>query len=126
MANEITVTAALAVSNGNYVSSWAPGVKTYDQTAAGGPWPGVVEIGTSEESIDPDSGTTTSIATEGWCMMQNLSASNYVSLGFSTGVYGIRMEAGETAGPFRLEPGAVLYLLANTAACDVRIEIYED
>ena len=126
MANEITVTAALAVSNGNYVSSWAPGVKTYDQTAAGGPWPGVVSIGTSEEPVDPDSGTLTSLATEGWMMMQNLDASNYVQWGFATGVYGGRMEAGETAGPFRLEPGAVLYLLANTAVCDVRIEVYED
>ena len=78
-------------------------------------------IGTSEESI-----TFTDIATNGWCVMVNDDATNYVQWGFATGVYGGRMRAGETAGPFRLEPGATLYLKANTASCKVRIAHYED
>ena len=78
-------------------------------------------IGTSEESI-----TFTDIATNGWCVMVNDDATNYVQWGFATGVYGGRMRAVETAGPFRLEPGATLYLKANTANCKVRIAHYED
>jgi len=78
-------------------------------------------IGTSEESI-----TFTDIPTNGYCILQNLDATNYVEWGGSTGVYVGRMKAGETAGPFRINPGAILYLRANTAACKVRIIHYED
>lgn len=78
-------------------------------------------IGTSEESI-----TFTDIVTNGFCQMINDDSTNYVEWGFSTGVYGGRMRAGEVAGPFRLNAGATLYLKANTAACKVRIAHYED
>lgn len=78
-------------------------------------------IGTTEESL-----TFTDIATNGFVMLQNLDATNYVQWGFATTAYGGRMRAGEQAGPFRLEPGATLYLKANTAACRVRAVHYED
>ncbi len=78
-------------------------------------------IGTTEESI-----TFTDIATNGVLLLQNTDLTNYVQWGFATGVYGGRMKAGELAGPFRLEPGATLYLKANTAACKVRAIHYED
>jgi len=77
-------------------------------------------IGTSEESI-----TFTDIAANGWAWMINDDASNYVEWGFATGSYGGRMLAGESAGPFRLNAGATLYLKANTAACKVRVCHYE-
>lgn len=78
-------------------------------------------IGTTEESI-----TFTDIGTNGFVMLENLDTTNYVQWGFATGVYGGRMKATEPAGPFRLEPGATLYLKANTAACKVRVTHYED
>jgi hypothetical protein len=73
-------------------------------------------IGTTEESI-----TFTDIATNGMVFLHNLDTTNYVQWGFSTGVYGGRLKAGHTAGPFQMEPGATLYLKANTASCRVRI-----
>lgn len=77
-------------------------------------------IGTSEESI-----TFTDIATNGWVWMFNDDATNYVEWGFSTGVYGGQMMAGESAGPFKMKSGATLFLKANTAACKVRVVHYE-
>lgn len=121
MANEITVNASLSVANGNLKFAFAPGVLRFSQAAAGGPSPGMVSVGTTEESV-----AFSELGTEGWFMMQNLDATNYVQWGFSTTVYGGRMEAGETAGPFRLEPSATLYLKANTAACKVLIYALED
>ena len=121
MANEITVGCALKVVNGNNSFSFAPGTKTYTQAAIGGPTPGYVTIGTSEES-----NTLSELTTQGWVVMQNLDTANFVQWGFSTGVYGGRMEAGETAGPFRLEPGTTLYLKADTAACKVLIYAIQD
>lgn len=72
-------------------------------------------IGTTEESI-----TFTDISVNGWVKLENTDGTNYVQVGFSTGVYGIRLKAG-FAATFFLEPGATLYLKANSAACRVRI-----
>jgi len=120
MANEITVTAGLRVANGNSKFSREFGQQTFDQTAIGGPTPGYVTIGTSEESV-----TFGELSTLGWVFIENLDATNYVEWGFSTGVYGGRMEAGEPA-LFRLNPSTTLYLKANTADCKVNIYALED
>ena len=119
MASEITVQSRLACSNGNLI--WDSGLKTLsvDQAAVGGPTPGYQTIGTTEESY-----AFPELSTDGWMLMQNLDATNYVQWGFATGVYGGRMRAGETA-LFRLEPGITLYLKANTAACKVLIYALE-
>ena len=120
MANEITVTVRFGVSNGNYV----PGTISdnnlqFDQAAAGAAGE-IQNIGTSEESLD-----TGDLTTYGWLYLKNLDDTNYVQVGFSTGVYGIRLEAGEPA-LFRTEPAATVYLKANTAACDVQYRWLED
>ncbi len=121
MANEITVTCKIAVVNGNHESKITPTSHQFDQ-AAQGAWDSIQNIGTSEESITSFGDVTT----EGWCYLRNMDATNYVQWGFATGVYGGRMEAGEPAGPFRMEPATSLFLKANTAACDVRVVVYED
>ena len=121
MANEITVQALLQVRNGNLEMPLNFPAATFTQAAVGGPTPGYLTIGTSEESV-----AFAELGTLGWCIMKNLNATNYVEWGFSTTVYGGRMEAGETAGPFRLNPGATLYLRANTAACKCVIYAFED
>ena len=122
MADEITVNQSLRVSNGNFSFRREVGFSTFDQTTAGGGNPGTVNIGTSEESV-----TFGDITTPGWAIMTNLDTTNFVKWGFSTGVYGGRMEPGETAGPFRLDPAlASLYMIADTAACNVLIQVLED
>jgi hypothetical protein len=119
MANEITVQNSLRVLNGNLNFVHAPPALSVTQTGVGGPTPGYVTIGTSEESI-----AFGELSTLGWLIMQNLDATNYVEWGFATGVYGGRMRAGETA-QFRLNPGSTLYLKANTAACKVVVYALE-
>ena len=121
MADELTVKPYIRLSNGNLKQTISPGSLTFDQSG-NGYYHNVSNIGTSEESI----ATFGDVSTEGWCYMRNADATNYVQWGFSTGVYGGRMEAGETAGPFRMEPGLTLYLKANTAACNVEIFVAED
>jgi len=121
MANEITVTSGIRVLNGSMDFSQPAKSTSYNQAAIGGPTPGAIVVGTSEEST-----AFPELTTEGWLWMQNLDPTNYVQWGFSTGVYGGRLKAGETAGPFRMEPALTLYLKANTAACKVLVYGFED
>jgi hypothetical protein len=119
MANEITVTAGIRVLNGNSSFSQPATAKSADQAAIGGPTPGAISVGTSEEST-----AFPELTTEGWLYLQNNDATNYVQWGFSTGVYGGRLKAGESA-LFRMEPALTLYLKANTAACNVLVAGFE-
>ena len=120
MANEITVSASLRVTNGNLNESISTGTLQFTQAASGGPTPGYVTIGTSEESF-----TFPELTTEGWCYLKNIDSTNYVQWGFSTGVYGGRLEANEFA-LFRLEPSVTLYMKANTANCKCIVKAFED
>jgi hypothetical protein len=120
MANEITVTQKITLTKGNHAVKVAPSAQTFDQTGVGA-FDSVQDIATSEESMAAFGDVTT----EGWCYLRNLDAANFVQVGFATGVYGIRLEAGEPAS-FRCEPGLTLYLKANTAACNVRVVVFED
>lgn len=115
MANEIQVTTGLALSNGLLVITSTNTTVTYDQTTARGGNPGVVEVGTSEETVSFGD------VTPGWCEFKNLDVSNYVQVGFSTAVYGFRLPANGGSAIMYLESGATVYVKANTAACNVRI-----
>ena len=119
MADEIKVHASLRCTNGNLEFDYSTAVLLFDQAVPGGPAVGMVQIGTSEETV-----AFTELTTEGWMIMQNLDDTNYVEWGFSTGVYGGRMRAGEP-GLFRLNAGTTLYMRANTASCRVRISALE-
>lgn len=121
MANEITISSRMTVLNGTLKFDYPTGNIRVDQAAVGGPTPGYVTIGTTEESI-----AFAELGTLGFLMMRNLDSTNYVQWGFATTVYGGRMRAGEPAGPFRLEPGTTLYLKANTAACKVLVYALEN
>lgn len=120
MADEITVSSRLRVRNGNLDFTYDTGNIVLDQSAAGGPTPGYVTIGTSEESI-----AFGELGTLGWLIMRNLDATNYIEWGFATTVYGGRLEAGESAH-FRLNPSTTLYLKADTAACKALVYAIED
>jgi len=93
----------------------ASGTITEDWTASKGIDNRYHTIGTSEESI-----TFTDIGTVGWVHLYNADATNYVEVGFSTGVYGIKLKAADRA-QFRLNTGATIYLKANTASCRVQV-----
>lgn len=81
-----------------------------------------LSVGTSEETAGPAFGD---IGTEGICVVYNLDPTNYVQVGFATTVYGMRLYGAWMPAMFTLEPNATLYLKANTAACNVRILVYE-
>ena len=120
MANEITVNAGIRVLNGNMEFAYPSKSKSVDQAAIGGPSPGAISVGTTEEST-----AFPELTTEGWMFLQNNDATNYVQWGFATGVYGGRLKAGEFA-LFRMEPALTLYLKANTAACNVLVYGFEN
>ncbi len=79
-----------------------------------------VSVGTTEESL-----SFADIPINGWVQLYNSDASNYVDWGFSTGVYGGRLEPGKRA-QFFLKPSATVYVKANTAACLVRVVHFGD
>ena len=120
MANEIRISASISVDNGNLSFAQNYGTKSYDQTAVGGPSPGMVEIGTTEESQ-----AFSELTAPGWVTLQNLDTTNFVEWGFSTGVYGGKLMPGDSAGPFRLNSSTTLFLRADTAACRVIINALE-
>jgi len=120
MAGTIRISQQLILENGSLKKVIQPTnmIFVQDNPAA---YEDVNTIPTSEEAVT----SFGSITTEGWCFLHNLDGTNYVEVGFSTGVYGIRLESGETA-MFRLNPGADLYMKANTAACRVYVTVLED
>ena len=120
MADEIRISASMSVDNGNLSFSQNYGTKNYDQANIGGPTPGMIEVGTAEESV-----AFTELTAPGWVTIQNLDTTNFVEWGFSTGVYGGKLMPGDTAGPFRLNTSANLFLKSDTAACRVVINALE-
>ena len=120
MANEITVSADLGLKKGELDYRFPMGLQTLTQT-------GtlikdvVVSIATSETVIPVDD-----VGTPGLVAIQNLDDTNFVQWGVATTVYTGRMIALGQVRPFQLDAGVQdLYLKANTAACDVRIVVFE-
>jgi hypothetical protein len=115
MANEITVTTAIAVTNGALKYTGATSRITPTQTTArGGAF--TVDVGTSEETISLGD------LAPGYMRFTNLDVTNFVELGFSTGVYGIRLEANSGVALFYRKTGTTLYIKADTGACKVQVE----
>lgn len=120
MAGTIRVNLQVNIDNGAFSDSITVSNAEFVQTNIGGGNPGTLSIGTVEESV-----AFTELTGEGYVFLKNLDGTNYVQWGFATGVYGGRLKANEVA-LFRLEPGTTLYLKADTAACLVQINAYED
>ncbi len=79
----------------------------------------VQSIGTSEEELAQGA----DIGTPGIVFAINLDATNYVEIGSTTGVYGIKLLAGE-GYPWR-HNSSTIYAKANTSACLVEYIIIE-
>ena len=120
MADEIKVYHRLSVINGTINHQFATDQLSLTQSAKG-IYDAVHDIGTSEESIS----AFADISSEGICVIYNIDATNYVQVGFSTTVYGMRLKGAHAPATFNCEPGVTLYLRANTAACKVRLIVYE-
>jgi len=122
MANEISKTVSLTLSSGTPAlkATFKPGTLTLDQTTAK-LYSTVNEIGTSEESITDFGDLAT---TEyGQCVIRNLDATNYVQVGITTATYFARIYPGDFA-VIPLEDAVDLFLKANTAACNVEIQVW--
>lgn len=82
---------------------------------------GVISVATSETSWT----VPTDIGNAGYLYIVNRDTTNFVDVGTATGVYPWRMPA-EGPALIPLAPTtATLYFLADTAACDVEIHVWE-
>jgi hypothetical protein len=120
MANEISFSYQLLITNGSYSSSNVAN-NSYTQNAIGASG-GVQTVTTSLTHLDLGSVTTL-----GYTLLKNLDPTNYVDVGIdSAGFVGMaRLKAGEV-GIFRWLPGVTPSLKANTATCSVSYLLLQD
>lgn len=120
MANEITVNLSLSVTKGSIKRNIQPGAIQVDQTGYAYT-DETVSVTTSEGTY-----TNTNIGDEGYVFLRNNTDSGqYIDIGFSTGVYGIRLYSSEVAC-VRLVPGVTMYHKANSVTQDLQITILEN
>ena len=79
----------------------------------------VQEVGTSEEQLAQGA----DLGTPGYIFIKNLDATNYVEIGSTTGVYDIKLKAGEVC--LYRHNSATVYAKANTGACNVEYLLIE-
>lgn len=120
MADEISMLMKLNVTKSALKHTFDPSQIRYTMTGSTF-YDAVHDIGTAEESVT----TFADVGTEGVVVVYNLDTTNYVQVGFATGVYGARLRGAGFPMTFMAEPAVTLYLKANTAACKVRIIVYE-
>lgn len=82
---------------------------------------GVQSIGTSEEEVAQG----VDLGTPGYVFAINLDSTNYVEIGSTTGVYDIKLQAGEFAIWRHNSASAILYAKANSSACLLEYCIFE-
>ena len=80
----------------------------------------VQAIGTSEEEVAQGA----DLGTPGYVLLKNLDTTNYIEVGSTTGVYDIKLKAGEIA--LYRHNSATIYAKANTAECLLEYIIIED
>lgn len=117
MANEITVTAGLSVSNGYLKHTAATTTRQFTQTTARA---GAVcqDIGTTEETV------ALGDVVPGYVLATNLDTTNFVSLRFvSSGANAVKLVANGGFALFHLGAGVTLYAIADTAACKVKFDV---
>lgn len=121
MAEEIEVDLKISCLNGNFDYPKQGTKLKIDQAVAGGASPGTVTIATG-------SGTQiilTGFTKVGWARFVNLDETNFVTIGGPTDQLA-KMKPLEPAY-FRLNDAlSALWLKADTAACEVLIQIFED
>ena len=118
MANELTLTASMLFDKGGVTPKLTASIQA---TITGDAYTrGVQTVGTTEEELVQGA----DLGTPGFVMIKNLDATNYVEIGATTGVYGIKLKAGEFA--LYRHNSATVFAKANTTACNVEFFIVED
>jgi len=82
---------------------------------------GIISVGTVEETLT----LAADITNAGLMYVENLDATNFIDIGYATGVYPNRIYPGEVSIIPLAIATATLYLKADTAACDMDYEITE-
>lgn len=118
MANELRLSLTLSFDKGGASIQKS---KTPSLTVTGTLFAhGVQNVGLVEEELT----LVTGMGTLGYVYLHNLDATNFISAGSVTGELGIKVKPGEIA-LFRTN-GAGIFVLADTAACDIEYVIIED
>lgn len=123
MANEITVECSIKCTNDNFIMPKLGGSQQIDQALPVGGCPGLFSVPTTDTIIP-----LTGITTLGWVFIKNLDESNFVDFGPTSGgaiVPMTRVLPGEWT-VFRLKPGIVLRGIADTAACNCQIVLFNN
>jgi hypothetical protein len=118
MADEITIITSMRVENGPLrVVAQSQSVKHTQATPrAGGP--GVVDIGTSEETISFGD------IVPGYVRFTNLDTTNFVRLRFATGANAIRLLPVNGQALLYVDSGVTVFAIADTATCRVLVEAF--
>jgi len=118
MANELSLIVNLDFSKGGATVSRQ---YTKKVTVAGDAYTsGIQAIGfAAEEEIAQG----LELATPGYMLIKNLDTTNYVRIGSTTGVYDIRINAGEFA--LYRHNSATVYAIADTGICNVEYTLLE-
>ena len=118
MASELTVTAAFNYVKNNVSVNRSHSI-TVDVTGDAFTYQ-IQEIGTVEEIVEQGA----DVGTPGYILMRNLDATNYIEIGSTTGVYDIKLQAGEVA--IYRHNSATIYAKANTGACLLEYFLIEE
>jgi len=123
MTKEINIMLSVSVKNGFFKHTFNPGQILVDQ-AAPGRGGHVQEIGTTEETLEFGD-----ISTEGYLILQNLDAENFVEYGPQVGTGSAELccmlKPGEPA-LLRLKPGSVWRAKADTAPVKLDVCLLEN
>ncbi len=111
----------IAASIGDTTSGVNQSANKTVTTAGEGTDQRVLSVGTSEAEIALAAG----IGNCGYAMVKNLDATNFVEFGFATGVYPIKLLAGQFALMPLATATASVFAKANTAACNVLVYFHE-
>ena len=118
MANELSITVSMLF---NKAGSTVSRSESKSVTVTGDAFTHQVqEIGTSEETVAQGA----DVGTPGYMFVKNLDSTNYIEIGVTTGVYTVKLLAGEFA-LFRCA-GATIYAIAYTGACDLEYALIEE
>lgn len=119
MANELTISGSMSFSKGGVTTSKSYTGKTV--TVSGTKYTKIVQtIGTSEEALDLGD-----VGTPGYCIIENLDATNFVSIRRATGEGNfLKILGGKAVGPLMLAATAP-YAIADTANVAIELTLVE-
>lgn len=140
MADEIRINAGLTVTLAPGSSSQQyqslPNYQTDDIVTVGGPTPGTISVAVTGTDVN-----LSALTDPGWCRVQNLDITNFVTLGIYDGAtYFPFLELGpeqfvvvklyrdlgkEFVGTGSTAGGNTFRIQADTAACKVKVEAFE-